>query len=217
MVMAKKIFAALSALALASVAGAANAQEASRWFVHVGPAYVEPAESAKMTAGGSPVPGADVSIDGRWTVAGELGYFVTRNISVSLAAGAPPTFKVMASGTLAGLGEAGQMTGGPAGVLAQYHFKPDGRLDPYVGAGVAFLVVFDTSDGSLSNLKANSAVGPAIQAGADYKLNDKYGVFVDVKKAWVGTVAKANLGPIPVRAKVKIDPIVFNAGLTYRF
>jgi outer membrane protein len=215
--MATKISAALAALALASLAGAAHAQETNRWFFHVGPAYVDPAESATMTAGGAPVPGADVSIDGRWTVEGELGFYVTKNVSVSLAAGAPPTFKVMASGTLAALGEAGEMTGGPAGLLAQYHINPEGRFSPYVGAGAAFLIVFDTSDGNLSNLKANSAIGPAIQAGADYKLNDSYGLFFDVKKAWVGTVAKANLGPVPVRAKVKVDPVVLNAGLTYRF
>ena len=88
-------------------------------------------------------------------------------------------------------------------------------LFPHPGA--AFLIVFDTKDGSLNNLKAKSAVGPAIQAGSNFMINDKYGAFIDVKKAWVGTVATATLGPMPVVAKVKVDPIVVNAGLTYRF
>lgn len=215
--MATKTFAALAALALASVAGAANAQEASRWFVHVGPAYVEPSESAKVTLAGNPVPGGDVSIDGRWTVAGEVGYFVRPHLAIALAAGAPPTFTVNAAGSIAALGKAGEMTGGPAGLMAQYHFNETGRVDPYVGAGAAFLIVFDTKDGSLNDLKAKSAVGPAIQAGANFMVNDKYGAFIDVKKAWVGTVATATLGPMPVVAKVKIDPVVLNAGLTYRF
>jgi outer membrane protein len=216
--MGTKTIAAVAALALASMAGAANAQESnSRWFAHVGPAYVEPAESAKVTLAGSPVPGGDVSIDGRWTVEGEVGYFVRPNIAIAFAAGAPPTFEVNAAGSIAALGKAGEMTGGPAGLMAQYHFNPQGRVDPYVGAGVAFLIVFDTKDGSLNNLKADSAVGGAVQAGANFMLNDKYGVFVDVKKAWVGTVATATLGPMAVRAKVKVDPVVANAGLTVRF
>ena len=42
-VMASMKIAALAALAAASLAGAANAQDTNRWFVHVGPAYVDPA------------------------------------------------------------------------------------------------------------------------------------------------------------------------------
>lgn len=212
----KKI-AAAAALAFASMAGAANAQEASRWFVHMGPAYVDPAESATLTAGGQPVPGGDVSIDGRWTLEGEVGYYLTKNVAIAVAAGLPPKFNVDAAGTLAPLGRAGTMTGGPAGLLVQYHFNPEGRFQPYVGAGASFLIVFDTKDGALNDLEADSAVGTALQAGADIMVNDRWGMFVDVKKAWVGTVAKANLGPTPVRAKVKVDPLVANVGLTYRF
>jgi outer membrane protein W len=48
-------------------------------------------------------------------------------------------------------------------------------------------------------------------------INPRWGAFIDVKKAWVGTLATAFLGPNPVRAKVSIDPIVANFGLTYRF
>jgi outer membrane protein len=213
----KKI-AATAALALAFVAGAANAQEPARkWFVHVGPAFVDPAESASLTMGGAPVPGGDVSIDGEWTLSGEVGRYITPHVAVALAAGFPPKFNVDAAGTIAALGRAGTMTGGPAGLMVQYHFAPDAKVSPYVGAGAAFLIVFDTEDGALNDLKANSAVGGAVQAGADFWINDKWGAFVDVKKAWVGTVAKANLGPFPIRAEVDVDPIVASAGLSYRF
>src|SRR5689334_1386591 len=115
--------AALGALALASAGTVAHAEDASRWFVHVGPAVVDPDESAKMSAGGQPVPGAGVSIKSRWTVEGELGRYITPHIAIAFAAGYPPTFKVNASGTIAALGEAGKMTGGPAGLLLQYHFN----------------------------------------------------------------------------------------------
>jgi outer membrane protein len=216
-VMVSKKIAATAALALAFVAGAANAQEpASKWFVHVGPAYVDPAESASLTMGGAPVPGGDVSIDGEWTLAGEVGRYVTPHIAVALAVGVPPKFNVDAAGSIAALGRAGTMTGGPAGLLVQYHFSPEARFSPYVGAGASFLIVFDTEDGVLNDLKANSAVGGAVQAGADFWINDKWGAFVDVKKAWVGTVAKANLGPFPIRARVDVDPVVASAGLSYR-
>jgi outer membrane protein len=208
---------ALGAFALMVCGSAAHAEDASRWFVHAGPALVAPDEKSKITAGGAPVPGGSVSIDSRWTVAGEVGYYLTPNVAIAVAAGAPPKFKVNAAGTIAGLGTAGQMTGGPAGVMVQYHFNREGRIRPYVGAGAAFLIVFSTEDGAMSNLKADSAVGTVIQAGSDFMINPRWGAFIDVKKAWVGTLATAFLGPNPVRAKVSLDPIVTNFGVTYRF
>ncbi|MEO8115470.1 MAG: OmpW family outer membrane protein [Phenylobacterium sp.] len=207
----------LAILTLIAFGTTAHAQDTSRWFVHAGPALAAPEESSKVWAGGAPVPGGSVSIDHEWTFAGELGYFVTPHVAVSVAAGLPPTFEVMGAGSLAGLGKAGEMTGGPAGLMVQYHFNPTGRIRPYVGAGAAFLVVFGTKDGIMTDLRAKSAVGTALQAGSDVMLNDRWGMFIDVKQAWVGTIATGTLGPAPVSAKVKIDPFITNFGVTYRF
>lgn len=209
--------AVLAALASASMATAASAQDASRWIVHAGPAFVDPDESALMTAGGAPVPGANVKIKGKWTVEGELTYLVTPHIGLAVAAGAPPTFDIQTAGSLAGLGKAGEMTGGPAGLLVQYHFNPQGKFQPYVGAGASFLVVFDTKDGVLTKVKAKSAVGTALQVGANMMFTDKVGGFIDVKKAFVDTTATGFLGAAPVRAKVQVDPLVYNAGVAWRF
>ena len=44
--------AAAAALLFASAAGAAHAEDASKWFVPLGPAIVAPSESATLTAGG---------------------------------------------------------------------------------------------------------------------------------------------------------------------
>ena len=38
-------------------------------------------------------------------------------------------------------------------------------------------------------MKANSAVGTALQAGANFMVSDRWGGFVDVKKAFVSTTA----------------------------
>lgn len=209
--------AAFAAVVFAAAATAAHAEDASKWFAHAGPAIVDPHESATLTAGGAPVPGGDVSIKSRWTFEGEVGRYLTRNIAVAFAGGYPPTFRVMASGSIAALGEAGTMTGGPAGILVQYHFNRNGMIQPYVGAGASFLIVFSTKDGAMNQLRAKSAVGTALQAGADVMLNDRWGMFLDVKKAYVGTVATGFLGPAPVRAKVKIDPLVSSVGVAYHF
>jgi len=205
------------AAAAAAFATSAQSQQAGDWIVHAGPAVVTPDESASMTAGGSPVPGADVSIGSEWTVEAEASYFVTPNVAIAVAVGFPPEFEVEAAGSLAGAGTVGKMTGGPAGLLVQYHFNRGGKVSPYVGAGAAFLFVFGTEDGVLTSLDADSAVGTALQVGANLWLNERWGAFVDVKKAFVETTATGSLGGAPVRAEVTIDPLVTNFGVSYRF
>jgi outer membrane protein len=207
--------AAVAALALAG-ATAAHAEDASKWFVHLGPAYVDPHEKGTVYVGGQLYPGAGVSLPGKWTVEGEVGYFITKHIALAAAAGYPPTFEVNGAGTLAGV-TAGKITGGPAGIFLEYHPLRSGVVQPYVGAGAAFLLVFSTQDGALTNLTAKSAAGPAIGGGVDLMLNKKWGLFLDAKKAWVGTIAKGNLGPAPVKADVRIDPMVYNAGVAFHF
>ena len=210
-----KIAACAAAVAFAGVS-AAHAEDNSKWIVHVGPAYVDPHESGTVYAGGALYPGAGVSLAGKWTVEGQVDYFFTKHVAVAAAFGYPPTFAVVGAGSLAGV-SAGKITGGPAGVFLEYHPLRTGRIQPYAGAGAAFLLVFGTKDGALTNLTAKSAAGPAIGAGADIMISDKWGIFIDAKKAWVGTIAKGNLGPTPVKADVRIDPMVYNAGVSFHF
>lgn len=209
--------AAVAALAMAAVGGAAHAEDASQWLVHVGPAVIHPDAHDSMTAGGQPVPGSNVRINQRWTGEFEISRYITRNIAVSFAGGYPPTFTVEAAGSVAAVGKIGEMTGGPAAVMLQYHFMRNSMVQPYIGAGPAILIVFGCKDGALTNLRAKTVVGPAVQAGVDVMLNDRWGVYVDVKKAWQNTVAKGNLGAIPVRAEVAVNPIVPSVGVAYHF
>jgi outer membrane protein len=208
--------AACAAVALGAMAATAHAEDAGKWFVHLGPAYVDPIERGTIYAGGALYPGADVAISGRATVEGEIGYYVTRHIALAAAGGFPPTFEVKGAGSLAGV-SAGKITGGPAGVFLEYHPVRTGRIQPYAGAGAAFLLVFGTKDGALSGLTAKSSAGPAIGGGVDLMVNSKWGAFVDVKKAWLGTIARGSLGGAPVKADVRVDPMVYNVGVAYHF
>jgi outer membrane protein len=209
----------LAGVAALGLAGAAHAQDAdtSRWFVHVGPADVILQPKTAMTAGGQPVPGANVSIPSAWTVEGEIGYYLNKNIAVAFAGGYPPEVSFNGAGSVAALGRAGQMQAGPSAVNLSYHFNPRGPVQPYVGAGVAFLIVWSTKDAALTNLKASDAAGAEVQAGVDFMLNKKWGAFVDYKRAWLQTTATGMLGAAPVSAKVDLNPTVLNAGVTYRF
>ncbi len=187
------------------------------FFVHAGAAGIFLSEGAKVAVAGVGVPGANIYVASQLTVVVEAGYFITPEIAVSFTGGFPPTVDVIGRGAIAGLGRVGTSTYGPTTLTAHYHFRQFGRFQPYIGAGPAFMIVFDTKDGALANLKLNHAVGFATQIGADYMFDEKWGVFIDVKKAYLRTTATGFLGPAPVKSNVKLDPLVVHTGLTYRF
>jgi outer membrane protein len=186
-------------------------------FVHIGPAAVILDESATLFAAGQKLEGANNSIKPQATVAVEAGYFLTSKFAVSFTGGLPPSAKIDGAGTMAGAGRVGATTYGPMTLTAHYHFTDLGRLQPYLGAGPAFMYVFDEKDGVMTRLDVKNAVGFALQVGADYMITESWGFFVDVKKAILRTEAKGFYGPTPVRADIKLDPLVIHGGVSLRF
>jgi outer membrane protein len=183
----------------------------------MGPAAIVLSESATLFAAGQRLPGANISIKPQATVAVEAGYFLTSNVAVSFTGGLPPFAKIEGAGTMAGVGRVGATTYGPMTLTAHYHFTEIGRLQPYVGAGPAFMYVFDEKDGVMAELKVDNAVGFAFQVGADYMVTDRWGLFIDVKKAILRTEAKGFYGIAPIDADIKLDPLVVHGGISVRF
>lgn len=211
-----KIAAAVAAGAVC-VASAANAQDADRWTVHVGPAVIALNENASFTAGGAPVPGANVKINPQYTLEASVGYFVTPNWAVTFTGGLPPTARVHGDGSVAALGALGSALYGPMTLTAEYHFNREGKFQPYVGAGAAFLLIFKTKDGAVTDLKAKHDIGEAVSAGFDYMITPKTGVYVDARNTWLKTTTTGFLGPAAVVGKVRLDPAAYSVGLVHRF
>ena len=225
-----KPLAAVAAAALGLIAGAAHAADLAPaplplptpealpgLYVHVGPAGLIMDEGATIRVAGQKYPGATIAIKSQLTPSVELGYFVSPNLAVSFTGGLPPLAKVEADGTLKGSPPFGKASYGPVTLTAHYHFMDLGRVQPYIGFGAAYMYVFDDKDGLMSDLKVKQALGVAFQAGADIMIDQHWGVFVDAKKAILRTHATGFLGPAPVRADVRLDPLVLSGGVTYRF
>lgn len=212
-------------VAAAAVVYAADAPSAAaqdyRWFLQAGPGYLAPDEDAEIQAGGAPFPGANVSIDSSLTAAIEIGRFFTPAVSASLTFGLPPREDLNGAGVLAPFGKLGELHYGPAALTAQYHFNPGGQFDPYVGAGVAVQYNFADDDAAAVDLEVENAGGPAVQVGATLMFNDRFGAFVDYKKAFYDTEASGRLltpmGPAPFTADVQVNPSFLHGGLVYRF
>lgn len=105
----------------------------------------------------------------------------------------------------------------PPTLTLQYHFTPDSKFSPYLGAGINYTLPYaeDAAGGTVTKLKADGSFGYALQAGADYWINDNWGVNIDVKKVWVDVDASINNGAIT--GNVELDPWIVGAGISYRF
>lgn len=208
---------AASAADLRGTKGSEEGRAESGWFVHLGPASLILDDGAEIYAAGYRIPGGNVSVKSHLTFAVEAGYYFNPNIAISFTGGLPPNIKIEAAGTMNGLGRVGVSTYGPVALTAHYHFTGFGRFQPYAGIGPAFMYVFDSDDGLMGTLKIDHALGVAFQVGANYMFTDHWGVFFDVKKILLRTEATGFLGPAPIRADVKLDPLVLHTGVTFRF
>jgi outer membrane protein len=142
---------------------------------------------------------------------------VTPNVAISVTGGFPPIAKIVAGGTMTGLGTVAKTVGGPVAATVHYHITSLGAFQPYIGVGVAALIVFNDEDRLLQRYETRNAIGPVVQGGFDVMLNEHWGVFFDVKKAFLTANTKGTLNGVPVRSSVSLDPLVLHTGLTYRF
>jgi len=165
---------------------------------------VVPDESSSVNIGG------DVDVSDSLTAELDFSYFFTDHIAAELIAGTARHELDYGSSNL------GDVWILPPTVTVQYHFTPDQKFSPYVGAGLNYSIFYGESAGTgFSDLNVDNGVGYALQAGADYWLTPNWGLNFDVKKLWLNVDASLNNGA--VTADVDLDPWLIGAGVSYRF
>ncbi len=211
---------ALAAIALATMAqsapAAAQAAE-SEWFVRAGVTQLTLADEIDLTFAGNPVPGAALETKSHYTPTIQAGRFIGENLAVSLTVGLPPHIEIEGRGALEPFGKLAETTYGPAVLTLQFRPVRTGPVQPYVGAGAAYMIIFSTEDAAFSDVTIEDDLAPALEAGTDIMFNERYGIFLDAKKAFLRSTARGTFGGAPVSGKVRLDPWALSAGLTFRF
>ncbi|MFK7840395.1 MAG: OmpW family protein [Bdellovibrionales bacterium] len=140
-------------------------------------------------------------------------YFFTENIAAELIA-ATSQHKVSAGSN--DLGDAWIL---PPTLTLQYHFTPNNKFSPYVGAGLNYSLFYGEDDGAgFDNLDVDGGLGFAVQAGFDYWFDDHWGFNFDVKYIDLEVDVDVDLSGTPLSADdVDLDPVIVGAGISYRF
>ena len=195
-------------LAAAMATAPANAKEGD-FVIRLRAIDVLPEKDSTTTIGGKVKPdfAAVPELD--------LTYFFTDNIAAELIA-ATSKHNVKAMGTSLGDLDLGDVWILPPTLTLQYHFNNNTAFKPYIGAGVNYSYMYNEKAGSsINNIHYDDSFGPALQAGIDYAIDERYSLNLDVKKIWINTDVKVNGGA--VRADVDLDPWVIGAGIGYKF
>ncbi|KAE9539175.1 outer membrane beta-barrel protein [Ursidibacter maritimus] len=209
----------------ALLASSAMAHEAGSAIFRIGGVFVDANSSSKTT---TPV---DITLDVRNNA--QLGltatYMLTDNIGIELLGATPFSHKIDASvQPVAGVLPNGlpipnvvKVKHLPPSLYAQYYFlDKDAGARPYIGAGLNYTRFFSAKslNPAVTNLQVKKhSFGPVVNAGIDIKLADK--LYLNTALWYTRIKTKANFSALGLNheVKIKLDPIVYFAGLSYRF
>lgn len=210
------------AAAAALVAGLATtpaaAQEGERkWFARGGVIALSLRDKLDLTFGGQPVPGADMNTGTHFTPVFQIGRRVGSDFAIVFTGGVPPSIDIHGRGALEPFGKLAGTTYGPMTLTGQYRPIRTGTVQPYAGAGLVYMIVFDTDDAAFRDVEIENDLGPVVEAGTDIMFNERFGLFVEAKKGFLNPTARGTFSGLPVVGKTKLDPWGFSAGVTVRF
>lgn len=205
----------ISAIALNSTTHAAFAQEGTDWLSKE--RFQLRARTIAILADGEgrEQTGTNLQTDVGDSVTPEFDvtYFFTDHIAAELIA-ATAQHEVSAGGL--DLGETFIL---PPTLTLQYHFTPDQKFSPYVGAGLNYSLFYGEDSGTgFNDLEVEGGLGFALQAGFDYWINENWGLNLDAKYIDLDIDAAVTLNNSRLRANdVELDPVILGAGVAYRF
>ena len=205
----------LGLLALAGLGGgmmlsAARADEGP-WEVRLRGVYLDAANKSDAIPGLAPENA--IHINNKWLPDLDFEYFFTRHWSSELILTYPQSQTVTVSGT-----PIGTFKHLPPILTAKYNFLPDSDFQPYVGAGVNLTLLSDVNLAvpGVGKLDLNStSVGPALQAGFDYRIAPNWYVNADLKWCLLGS--DLDLVGVGKVSTVHVNPLLFGIGIGYRF
>lgn len=192
----------------------------SPWFATLGLSSISFRSTADLKSPQGKIPGAAIDIPDTQTLVAELGYTLTPAVDLRFLLGVPPNLKAEGRGSLDSAGTLMEARIAPAMLSITYGFNRDGRIRPYIGAGMAYIMFLSTDDKALANAQAEDRFGQVLQAGVDVPLDAGWSLVVDARQVYWKTTAKGNataLGGMPVSADLKPNPLMLTLGLSRRF
>ena len=156
---------------------------------------------------------AVVEVDSGTMLTFNVSWFATNNLAVELLAALPFSHDI----DLRTGGNVGKTKHLPPTLSLQYHFTPQARVSPYVGAGLNMTLFFDEDTrGALEgqDLSLDTSFGVAALLGVDLRLSSTYFANAEIRYLDIDTKAKLDGTSI---GTVHIDPWALGLTVGRRF
>jgi outer membrane protein len=180
---------------------------AADWFVRGGLTSVNPQSDNGTLAG------ADADIDSNSQLGITFGYHFSPNLAIEVLAATPFTHDVSLNG-----GKVASFKHLPPTVSLQYYFNADGKVSPFLGAGLNYTWTFSEKETSLlppgSEISVDNSLGFAAQAGLRVVLSDSWDMSVDAR--WMDIDADVKLNGVGI-GNANVDPMVYSVLFGKRF
>lgn len=184
----------------------AQAADDGNWVLRFGVHTVVPKSDNGSLAG------MQATINNSTRPSASLEYMFTPNWGVDVLAAWPFSHDVRLNGV-----EAATTRQLPPTIGINYHFLPNARVSPFVGAGVNFTWFYDAKGvGPLTGTKVSVANswGGAVHAGLDVKLANNWLLTADAR--WINIESDVRVNGVKV-GTAKVNPMVYGLSLGYRF
>lgn len=196
---------------------------AGDWMLRARAIAVAPQDSSSGIRPGFPNEG--VSVKTAYAPEVDVTYMVTNNLGLELIAATTKHSAFGKTGTTGSIGKLVDTWVLPPTLTLQYHFMPDAKFRPYVGAGVNYTIFYSTrAAGGLeaavgkTDVRMSNSFGWALQAGADVPVNEKVFLNFDVKYIDISSTARLNTTAIGLQTvNIDINPLVIGFGVGMRF
>lgn len=210
------LVAALAALGLGSVAHADDdatvGKHAGAIIVNLRGTDVVPVGSSPILTAADAPTGLTTHVDSNIVPSLGISYFFTDHIAAEL-------ILATSKHTISAVGASSTVVHStwvlPPTVTLQYHFAPNSKVSPYVGAGLNYMIFYSGHDYNGFTVRTHDGFGEAVQAGVDVAINHRANLNLDVKKIFFRTNADINAGAL--KSHVQIDPWVISAGVGVKF
>ena len=197
----------LTMVALIAAGMAVQPALAQEWFIRAGATMVVPASDNGDLAG------LPADIDSNTQLGITFGYQMTPNVAFELLAATPFSHDV----SLQGLGTVAKFKQLPPTLNVQYIFNPEGKVSPYLGAGINFTLVYDVEAvGALAgeSLDVDNSWGLDGQLGLRFNLSNDWDVTADIR--YIGIDADVKLNGVGI-GTAEVNPMVYSLMVGKRF
>lgn len=164
----------------------------------------------------------DFDLDSEFGFGGAVSFYLSSRFSTELGASRTSSRVLLtAENPEVTPFEPGSLEIIPVSGTLQFHFSPKSRIDPYLGAGAAYVFFQDIEGGDLDGfdrIEFDDKVGFVANAGVNVWLFSQVGLSLDAKyiplKSDLTTVFSSGA---PESVDLEIDPLILAAGVTVRF